>query len=108
MDLPKDQLVNGPVFDRSCTDLLCCCLLFAFFLGMCGLSIYGYMNGDPMLLLTTWDYDKNGCGYNQSTIDYPYLFFVAPDVSNMTALSTDPLKAFKYTTCVKTCPTGDY
>jgi hypothetical protein len=71
---------------------------------MCGLSVYGYLNGDPMLLLTTWDYDGNGCGYNKTTMDYPYLYFVAPDVSNLTTLSTDPLKAFSYTACVKTCP----
>jgi hypothetical protein len=81
-------------------------LLLAFFLGMCGLSVYGYLNGNPMLLLTTWDYDGNGCGFNTSTVNYPYLYFVAPDVSNLTAITTNPLKAFAYTACVSSCPTN--
>ena len=50
-------MVNGPVQNRSCTDIICCCLFLAFCVGMVGTAGYGFLNGDPMLLLTTWDYD---------------------------------------------------
>ena len=48
--------MNGPVMDRSCTDIICCFLFLAFLVGMGGTGAYGYINGDPLLLLTTWDY----------------------------------------------------
>lgn len=58
MDLPKDKLQNGPVMDRSCTDIICCFLFLAFIVGMGGSGAYGYINGDPYLLLVGWDYDS--------------------------------------------------
>ena len=59
MDLNPDELENGPVMKRSCTDIICCFLFLAFIIGMGGTAAYGFMNGNPMLLLTTWDYDGN-------------------------------------------------
>ena len=41
-----------------------------------------------MLLLTTWDYDGNGCGYNKTTKDYPYLYY--PSVDFYEALKVEP------------------
>ena len=52
-----DQMKNGPVMNRSCTDVICCLLFLAFLVGMGGVGAYGYINGDPMLLLTAWDSD---------------------------------------------------
>ena len=46
----------------------------------------------------------NGCGYNTTTKDYPYLYFPAPDIS---AISSDYYQAFKYSMCVKSCPSSD-
>ena len=34
-------------------------LFLAFIVGMGGTGAYGYINGDPVLLLTGWDYDGN-------------------------------------------------
>lgn len=42
---------------RSCTDIACCCLFIAFVIGMAGTAAYGFVNGDPLLLLTGWDSD---------------------------------------------------
>ena len=76
------------------------------------------MNGDPMLLLTTWDMDGNACGYNGTTIDYPYVYFPAiepQDVAatasaassgNSASAASSALGALKYSVCVKECP-GD-
>jgi len=88
----------------------------AFLVGMVGVSGYGILNGDPNLLLTTWDYDGNGCGYNETTKDYPYLYFPALDTSgaqsavssaqsgNAGGVSTGIMETLKYSTCVKECP----
>jgi len=75
MSVPTDEMANGPVQDRSCTDILCCLVFLAFLTGMVGCAGYGYLYGDPNLLLTTWDADGNGCGYNETTKDYPYLYY---------------------------------
>lgn len=50
--------MNGPVANRSCTDVICCLLFLAFCVGMAGTAAYGFINGDPILLLTGWDYDS--------------------------------------------------
>lgn len=99
---------------RSCTDIICCCLFLAFCVGLAGTAAYGFINGDPYVLLTSWDADGkhirllikplgNGCGYNTTTKAYPYLYWPAPDISS---LSSNPLEAFKYATCVSECPTN--
>ena len=62
--MPRDELKNGPIQNRGCTDFLCCLLFIVFFAGFAGVHWYGIQNGDPYLLLTTWDYDGNGCGYS--------------------------------------------
>lgn len=46
----------------------------------------------------------NGCGFNVTTKDYPYLYWPAPDIS---AVSSDTLQAFRYSMCVKECPTAN-
>ena len=46
----------------------------------------------------------NGCGLNETTKDFPLLYFPAPDVS---AISSGEYDAFTYSTCVKSCPSND-
>ncbi len=51
----------------------------------------------------------NGCGYSNATKDYPYLYWPAPNLKINTS-STNPadyMAIFKYSTCVKTCPSAD-
>lgn len=38
-------------------------------------SVYGWIYGNPEYLTIGWDADRNGCGYSEATIDYPYLYF---------------------------------
>ena len=47
---------------------------------------------------------ENGCGLNETTKDFPLLYFPAPDVSS---ISSGEYDAFTYSTCVKSCPTND-
>jgi hypothetical protein len=84
--------------------------------GMVGVGGYAYLNGDPMLLLTTWDYDGNPCGYpskSNATIDYPYLYFPAIDYNSVAGQGGDGginaasmTELLKYSTCVKECPSA--
>ena len=46
---------------------------------MGGVTAYGLIFGNPKLLMTTWDYNGNGCGYNTSTKDYPLLYYPTID-----------------------------
>ena len=95
--------------DRSCTDILCCLIFIAFIAGMVFVAGTGFINGDPLLLLTTWDYDGNGCGYSAKTKDYPYLYFPSIDynaVSKLDASVTSLNQVLKYSTCVKSCPSA--
>lgn len=87
---------NGPLVDRSCTDVLCCLLFFVFFLGLFATAAYGYKNGDPYRLLTPFDASGNQCGIGNFT-EFPYLWW--PDLPGS---SFDIDK----TACVTGCPTA--
>jgi hypothetical protein len=75
-----------------------------------GTAGYGYLYGDPKLLLTTWDADGNGCGYNETTLDYPYLYYPIVDPKSLAKAdpSADPAGAVSqvlaFGVCVKKCP----
>lgn len=69
------ELENGPIYDRSCTDCLCCLLFIAFCCGMVGSAYYGYQNGNPTLLLSPFDSAGNACGYDTGFEDYKLLYW---------------------------------
>lgn len=95
----EEELENGPIQDRSCTDCLCYFLYIFFCVGMVGAAAYGYMNGDPYKLISPIDYNKNLCGLTTGFETYEYSFYPAPDPN-------DPNTArYKYPVCVKSCPT---
>jgi hypothetical protein len=109
LDVNADELQNGPVMNRSCTDPICCLIFVAFILGMTAAAAYGFSKGNPKLLMTPWDADGKGCGYSPETKDYPYLYFPAPNLKINTS-STNPgdyMAIFKYSSCVRECPTAD-
>ena len=58
LDIDADKLVNGPIMERTCTDILICFIFLVFLAGMFGTAIYGYSKGNPKLLLTAWDSDS--------------------------------------------------
>lgn len=77
---------------------------------MVGTGGYGYMYGEPALLLTMWDADGNGCGYNGTFLDYPFLYYPTVDPAAMqnASSSIDPAgsasQMLSFGTCVKECP----
>ena len=77
--LPTEQLKNGPIEDRGCTDIFCCLLFTVFLVVMVGIAGYGVTTGNPVLLITPFDKDGNGCGMNETTKEYPFLYFPTID-----------------------------
>jgi choline transporter-like protein 2/4/5 len=57
LDINGDDVQNGPVLNRSCTDPICCLIFVAFILGMGATGAYGFAKGNPKLLMTSWDAD---------------------------------------------------
>ena len=84
-----------------------CPLFIAFLAGLGFCFFYGIAYGKPYLLLTPFDYDGNGCGYDSGFKDHPYIYW--PKIT----VDYDQIGNLKYSellnvnTCVKTCPIGD-
>jgi hypothetical protein len=108
--LHDQDLSNGPVYDRGCTDIFCCLLFTVFLVTMVGVAGYGVTTGNPMLLITPFDKDGNGCGLNETTKEYPKLYFPSIDF-NAASKSLSNVKnaadILKYAACVKECPRAD-
>ncbi|XP_048587230.1 choline transporter-like protein 4 [Nematostella vectensis] len=93
-----DPSFNGPIKNRSCTDIPCCILFVLYVLGMVALGIAAYTMGNPYKLLNSVDSYGNICGYDTGFVDKPKLvFFDLTECINPTALST---QLFSYS-----CPT---
>lgn len=105
-----DRLENGPIEERGCTDILCCLLFIAFWVGLVFVGITAYASGATNAKYMAALYDSDGfpCGmsgtlpnasnFNASTsfdyTAYPYLYFPIPV----------PGKTNRRV-CVKSCPT---
>jgi hypothetical protein len=73
---------------------------------------YAFVYGQPRLVMTSWDYDRMGCGLNETTKDYPALYW--PELPGQSTLDevkagnfTSTLKLLKSGVCVKECPVSD-
>ena len=53
---------QGMIWDRSCTDMLCCLVFFVFFCGMLVITSIAFTQGDPLKIFTPFDSDGNQCG----------------------------------------------
>lgn len=92
---------RGPIKNRSCTDVLCLLIFFAFCGGWVVVAIYAFANGNPMTLIYPSNSDGNICGRGEF-IDKPnLLFFDLTKCFRVTALSFGcPTKQV----CVAKCP----
>lgn len=103
-----DPTFNGPIKNRSCTDIICCILFVLYLIGMIALGIAAYTMGNPYKLLNSVDSQGNICGYDQVVIDKPKLvFFDLTTCIGDTASIASQLFAYSCPTpqvCVKECP----
>lgn len=91
------RVANGPLEQRSCTDVLFCLLFLAFVVGLGVISVFGYNHGQPERLLAPLDADGKFCGIEQGYEAYKYLYIM--DVSQSDILST--------AVCVSSCPSKE-
>ena len=95
----NEELRDGPVKNRRCTDILCCLIFTCFFIAMIAVGVYGFSNGDPGLVLYPYDSSGNQCGRPDTVTDnYNYIYYAA-------ARNIHTISDFSdYRVCVKSCP----
>ncbi|XP_068729882.1 choline transporter-like protein 4 [Montipora capricornis] len=105
---PFDPTFDGPIKNRSCTDIICCILFVLYVLGMVVLGIIAFVKGNPYKLLNSVDSDGNICGFDEIVRDRPKLVFfdLTECVSVVTKFSTSLFGASCPTKqrCAKKCP----
>lgn len=105
---PFDPTFNGPIKNRSCTDIICCILFVLYIVGMIALGIIAFAKGNPYKLLNSVDSDGNICGYDEKVRDLPKLVFfdLTECVGTLTEVSTKFFAASCPTKqlCAKKCP----
>ncbi len=60
--------------NRRCQDIICCLMFVAFLIGMIIVTILGFSQGNPQLVLYPYDEDGRQCGLNDLET-YKYLYF---------------------------------
>ncbi|KAL0850385.1 hypothetical protein ABMA28_012206 [Loxostege sticticalis] len=97
-----DPDFQGPIHNRSCTDILWL-ILFLLFLGVWGfVGYYSIQNGDVQKLLAPIDTKGRRCGLDSGLVDKKYLVFfnIAQCLKPGTAITGCPTQQV----CVKECP----
>ena len=97
-----DKVGDGPLEDRSCTDILFCLIFLAFLGGFGIVSVFGYQNGKPERLLAPLDANGRFCGLDEEVKAHPYLYLVINPEQ-----STSISNLFETAVCVSTCPMND-
>ncbi|XP_076455047.1 choline transporter-like protein 2 isoform X2 [Babylonia areolata] len=102
-----DPSHKGPIKKRSCTDIICCLIFFVFILGLCAVGVFGYVWGNPKLLLYPMDSEGNLCGYGQYKGKDKLFFF---DLIQCGRLGPGVFVKGCPTpqVCVSTCPDENY
>ena len=94
---------------RKCTDVLFCIFFFLFMGGMVAIFVFSFKFGRPMMNVQSWDNHRMGCGLNETTSEYPALYW--PEMPGQSAL--DSIKVGNFSgvmsvlnrgVCVKECP----
>ncbi|XP_073941370.1 choline transporter-like 2 isoform X2 [Choristoneura fumiferana] len=102
--LRYDPDFNGPIRNRSCTDIIWL-IIFIVFLGVWGyVGFYGIKNGNVEKLLAPLDSRGKRCGLDSELEDKKYLVFfnIAKCLSPTTAITGCNTPQV----CVKECPTS--
>ena len=94
---PDDALADGPLGEdhRSCTDIICGVLFFAYTIGMCFVAIWSFINADLEKLLAPIDSEGSFCGIDEGFEEHPYVYW--PNISDKSDILTQYV-------CVSVCP----
>ncbi len=89
------KLENGPIEERGCTDIICCCVFLLFVAGLFVVLSTGLAMGHPEYLMAVYDATGKPCGlkpiqtYEEDGVteipmedwdntDYKFLYFWNP------------------------------
>ena len=98
----SEEVRDGPLPNRRCTDVLCCLLFTVFLVAMFVVGVVGFANGEPELLIYPYDSDGHQCGRpNHPARDYKYIYYPGADPDSGLSNYT------KYRICLKHCPDGE-
>ena len=75
--IPKEGIYK----DRGCTDLFCLIVFLAFMGTMMGLTIHGFIEGNPEKFVAPFDHAGKFCGHDVGFENYPYLYLPNLDKS---------------------------
>nr|XP_039270354.1 choline transporter-like protein 2 [Styela clava] len=64
-----DPSKDGPIKNRSCTDLICLIIFFAAIVGFVVVGIFAWLNGNPVILLLPTDSNGRICGVKYGDLD---------------------------------------
>ncbi|XP_060226250.1 choline transporter-like protein 2 isoform X1 [Meriones unguiculatus] len=99
-----DPTFKGPIYNRGCTDVICCVFLFLAIVGYVAVGIIAWTHGDPRKVIYPTDSRGEFCGQKGTkNADKPFLFYfnIAMCVSPLVLLE------FQCPTpqiCVQQCP----
>ncbi|XP_050389089.1 choline transporter-like protein 2 [Patella vulgata] len=101
-----DPSFNGPIQNRSCTDIICCIIFIIFIIGMIACSIFAYSRGDPYRLIHPTDSQGRICGRGELQ-NKPNLFFF--DLLQCAKLGIAVVAGCPTPqVCVENCPSSNY
>ncbi|XP_033103325.1 choline transporter-like protein 4 [Anneissia japonica] len=103
-----DPTFDGPISNRSCTDIICCFVFVLFLAGLGVISAIGFQRGNVETLIYPTDYQGQVCGMSDNVAEKPYLFFF----DYLECLNEVKPPKFDCTTslqvCVDECPKENY
>lgn len=99
-----DPTFKGPIYNRGCTDVICCVLLFLAIVGYVAVGIVAWTHGDPRKVIYPTDSRGEFCGQKGTkNANKPFLFYF----NIVKCASPLVLLEFQCPTpqiCVKQCP----
>ncbi|KAJ7992695.1 hypothetical protein DPEC_G00281350 [Dallia pectoralis] len=99
-----DANFKGPIYNRGCTDIVCCILFVIFILGYLAVGILAWSQGDPRKVIYATDSRGQFCGQAGTPLETkPLLFYF----NIMKCASPMVLLEFQCPTtqiCVEKCP----
>ncbi|KAL8202346.1 UNVERIFIED_CONTAM: hypothetical protein K2H54_011193 [Gekko kuhli] len=99
-----DPTFKGPIYDRGCTDIICCVLLMVAVVGYVAVGVVAWSQGDPRKVIYPTDSRGQFCGQTGTPNEKkPFLFYF----NIMKCASPSVLLEFQCPTtqiCVEKCP----
>ncbi|XP_069775693.1 choline transporter-like protein 4 [Narcine bancroftii] len=104
-----DPNFNGPIKNRSCTDIICCIIFMVFILGYMVVGIVAWLYGDPREVIYPRNSTGMYCGIGGNAEKPHVLYFNILKCVTPTGILTTALNGLQCPTtqvCVSQCPTN--